>query len=139
MRYGFVDDAQRIALGLIDAAGEFSGRLPELFCGFDRDDFPAPVPYPTSCSPQAWAAATPLLLLRTLLRLDPAAPRGRVWCDPAVPEQLLPLRAEGLHIGGARVSVQVDQSGWEISGLPEGLEVVRKPRPAVVLTREGIK
>ena len=53
---------------------EFGGRLPELFCGFDRSDYAAPVPYPTSCSPQAWAAASPVLLLRTLLRLDPACP-----------------------------------------------------------------
>ena len=42
-----------------------------------------PVSYPTSCSPQAWAAASPLLFLRTLLRFEPdirtleAAPRAR--------------------------------------------------------------
>src|SRR4051794_39620532 len=78
MRYGFVEHAQRIARGLVDAAAFFGGRLPELFCGFDRDEFPAPVPYPTSCSPQAWAAASPLLLLRSLLRFDPAVPGGRL-------------------------------------------------------------
>ena len=59
MRYGYVEHAQRIATGLLDAAARFGGRLPELFCGFDRTEFDTPVPYPTSCSPQAWAAASP--------------------------------------------------------------------------------
>ena len=57
-----------------DAAGHFGHRLPELFCGFARTDYPVPVPYPTSCSPQAWAAAAPLQLLHTLLRFTPNSP-----------------------------------------------------------------
>ena len=76
MRYGFVEKAQQIALALLDAAELFGGRLPDLFCGFDWTNFAAPVPYPTSCAPQAWAAAAPLL--RSLLRFDPSAPTGRV-------------------------------------------------------------
>ena len=56
---------RRLALALLDAA-EPSGRLPELFGGFSRDDHSRPVPYPTSCSPQAWAAAAPLLLASEL-------------------------------------------------------------------------
>ena len=55
LRYGLVEQAQRVALGLLDAAECFDGRLPELFCGFDRGQFETPVAYPTSCSPQAWA------------------------------------------------------------------------------------
>ena len=86
MRYGFVAEAQRVARGLVDAAAAFAGRLPELFCGFDRTEFEQPVPYPTSCSPQAWAAASPLLLLRSLLRLEPDLPGHRVGLAP----QLLP-------------------------------------------------
>ena len=85
MRYGFVEHAQRIAAGLLDGRRPFGGRLPELFCGFDRAEFDSPVPYPTSCSPQAWAAASPLLLLRTLLRFDPAVPDRRVWLAPNSP------------------------------------------------------
>ena len=42
-------------------------RLPELFCGFDRGVADLPVPYPVACSPQAWAAGTPLFLLQTML------------------------------------------------------------------------
>jgi glycogen debranching enzyme len=46
MRCGYVPEAQQVALGILDAARAFGGRLPELFCGFDRDEFPAPVPLP---------------------------------------------------------------------------------------------
>ena len=56
MRYGFVEEAQRIATALLDAADYSDGRLPELFCGFSREQYSEPVPYPTACSPQAWAA-----------------------------------------------------------------------------------
>jgi hypothetical protein len=44
MRYGFTEAAQDLALGLLDASTAFGGRLPELFAGYTRDEFPvAPV------------------------------------------------------------------------------------------------
>jgi len=136
MRYGYVKEAQRIALGLLDAAGSFGGRLPELFCGFDRTEFPSPVPYPTSCEPQAWSAASPLYLLRTLLRFDPWVPQGRIWCDPAVPESLLPLRIEGINLAGARVGIEVRHDGWDVLGLPPELSLERTARaPLTAQTR----
>jgi len=137
MRYGFVKEAQRVVTGLLDAPELLGGRLPELFCGFDRNEFASPVPYPTACSPQAWAAASPLFLLRTLLRLDPSVPFGRVWCSPAVPERYLPLHVERLHIGGVPVSVEVRQDGWALEGLPEGISIQRTPRhPLAAITRD---
>ena len=42
--------------------------------------------YPTSCSPQAWSTGAPLLLLRTMLGLDPEG--ERLLVDPALPEQI---------------------------------------------------
>jgi len=128
MRYGFIPQAQQVATGILEAADRFGHRLPELFCGFDRGDFAAPVSYPTSCSPQAWAAAAPFLLLRTLLRFDPAVPAGKVWCAPQVPERLLPLRVEALHIGEHRVSVDVSRAGWRIDGLPPSMRLIRRAR-----------
>jgi len=128
MRYGFTAEAQRIALAVLDTERHFGGRLPELFSGFDRAEFEAPVPYPTSCSPQAWAAAAPLYLLRTLLRFDPWVPFGQVWCAPAVPAELLPLRVDRLHLAGAEVSVEVTETSWWLDGLPPGIELVAAPR-----------
>jgi glycogen debranching enzyme len=129
MRYGFVEEAQRIVLGMLDAAATQGGRLPELFTGLGRDEFPSLVPYPTSCSPQAWAAASPLLFLRTLLRLEPWVPHGKVWMAPAVPGAIGPLRVEGIPLGGSRVSVDVGADGSvRVDGLPPGIELVTEAR-----------
>ncbi|MFF2862991.1 glycogen debranching N-terminal domain-containing protein [Streptomyces rubiginosohelvolus] len=65
-RCGLADEARTLATGLLDAAGHHGHRLPEVMAGYDRDDHPQPVPYAHSCSPQAWAAATPLALLTAL-------------------------------------------------------------------------
>ncbi|HZY75040.1 MAG TPA: glycogen debranching N-terminal domain-containing protein [Jatrophihabitantaceae bacterium] len=125
MRYGFVQQAQRVITGLLDAAAHFNHRLPELFCGFGADEFAAPVTYPTSCSPQAWAAATPFSLLRSLLRFDPELPAHELWCAPAVPERYLPLRISGLHVAGLDVDVEVSSHAWRVAGLAgSGLALV---------------
>ena len=39
-RYGFKDEAARIAAGILDAAAIFEGRLPEAFAGYDRVNSP---------------------------------------------------------------------------------------------------
>jgi glycogen debranching enzyme len=72
-RYGFMEAAVTVINGLLDASEAWNGRLPEFFCGLDRDDVATPIPMPTSCSPQAWSSASPLLLLRLLLGLEPDA------------------------------------------------------------------
>ena len=65
-RVGHTDAAARVASGLVAAAAAAGGRLPEVLTGLERKPGQPPVPYPHSCSPQAWAAAAPLLL-RTVL------------------------------------------------------------------------
>jgi len=123
-RYGFVEEANRIALGLLSAAEGFGGRLPELFCGFGRDEFDRPVPYPTACTPQAWAAATPLFLLRVLLGLQPNLPEGVVEVDPAPPASLLPLAVDQLHIAGTTLGLDVTAASWWARGGPDGVRIV---------------
>ena len=130
MRYGFTGHAQRIAEAIFDAAGHFGHRLPELFCGFPRTDYPVPVPYPISCSPQAWAAAAPLQLVHTLLRFTPERPAGRVWCAPAIPERYLPLHLRNLRLGKSRLAIDVQDDRWELTGLDgTGIELIRAPWP----------
>lgn len=65
-RCGLGDEARRVAAGLMDAATHHGGRLPEVMAGYGRSEQARPVPYPHSCSPQAWAAATPLAVLTAL-------------------------------------------------------------------------
>ena len=82
-RYGFKEEAARIAEGILDAAEFFHGRLPEAFGGYARTLTKYPVQYPTSCSPQAWSTGAPLLLLRTMLGLEPVG--DHLVVDPALP------------------------------------------------------
>jgi glycogen debranching enzyme len=128
MRYGYVREAQRVVMAVIDAAVAQGGRLPELYSGLERMELPLVVSYPTSCSPQAWAAASPLLMLRTILRLDPWVPRGKVWLHPALPEQIRHLHVGRIPLAGARVSVTVDGDSVSVEGLPDDLELVDAPR-----------
>jgi glycogen debranching enzyme len=131
-RYGFAEEAQQLIMALFDAGAASGGRLPELFTGLDRREFPVPVAYPTSCSPQAWSAASPLLCLRTLLRFDPWVPYGKTWLAPQVPEAIGALRVEGIPLAGSRVDVEVSADGKvSLSGLPEGIELVDTPRNPV--------
>ncbi len=81
-RYGFKEEAARIASGILDAAEVFEGRLPEAFGGYERRLTKYPVQYPTACSPQAWSTGTPLLLLRTMLGLEPLG--DHLVVDPAL-------------------------------------------------------
>lgn len=117
MRYGYTGHAGRVVDAILDASTRFGHRLPELYCGFDRAEFDAPVPYPTSCSPQAWASAAPLLLLRTLLRLEPSVPEGKLSVAPVVPARYLPLAVSGLRVGSNVLTVTVDEEGWQVRGL----------------------
>jgi len=109
VRYGFVKEAQQTATALLEAAQYSDGRLPELLCGFDRERFTQPVPYPTACSPQAWAATAPIPLVTSLMRYDAHVSRGGLWLDPVLPE------AYGdLHITNAP---------WPAAGLPSTFPV----------------
>ncbi|MGH9179730.1 MAG: amylo-alpha-1,6-glucosidase [Acidimicrobiales bacterium] len=128
MRYGFVEEAQRVIMAMLDAAATLNGRLPELFTGLERSEYPGVVGYPTSCSPQAWAAASPLLFLRTLLRLEPWVPRQKVWLSPALPPQIGGLRVERIPLGGRRVGVSYDDGNIKVEGLPPDVELQAVPR-----------
>ncbi len=74
-----------LAMGILEAAEYFGGRPPELFAGFGREEFRHPVPYPTSCSPQAWAAGSTIMLVQAMLGLKPDVPRCSAVLDPCLP------------------------------------------------------
>lgn len=122
MRYGFEDEAQRVIRGLVDAGEHFNNRLSELFAGTSRDDHPFPIGYPTACSPQAWASASPLLLLRTLLGLEPDVPAGVVHCAARLPAWISELEISAIPIARGELSVTATHAHVDVSA-PADLRV----------------
>ena len=121
--YGFKDEAAQIAAGILEAADFFRGRLPEAFGGYHRSVTRYPVQYPTACSPQAWSTGAPLLLLRTMLGLEPVG--EHLVVDPALPAQIGRLELLDIPAGGG---------GWTPSAAaasrPEASRACRsRPRP----------
>ncbi|MFT8592687.1 MAG: glycogen debranching N-terminal domain-containing protein [Bifidobacterium sp.] len=53
---GYLHEAKVIARQLLSAATAFHGRVPELYSGEPKRG--TPIPYPESCHPQGWSAAT---------------------------------------------------------------------------------
>jgi glycogen debranching enzyme len=113
-RYGFVEQSTTLTTALVDAAAtDPLLRLPELFCGFPREDGfdRGPVPYPVSCRPQAWAAAAIPHLVTTMLDLRIDLETGRATIDPALPVWLSELVVQGLSVRGVRSSLAVRRKG----------------------------
>jgi glycogen debranching enzyme len=105
-RYGFRDEANRIAVSMLEAAEHRGYRLPEAFAGYDRADTAFPVRYPTASDPQAWATAAPFLWMTLMLGLRVDAD-GALQADAAVPERFRPLRVAGIPAAGRRWDVEV--------------------------------
>ncbi|WP_426986070.1 glycogen debranching N-terminal domain-containing protein [Pseudarthrobacter sp. Y6] len=129
MRYGFVAEAQRIATALLEAAEYSNGRLPELFCGFSREQIAQPVPYPTACSPQAWAATAPILLVTSLMQYDAHVSQGGLWMDPVLPKSFGHLHITNAPMGRGRITIDVAGSTASVQGLPKDMTFHRGHRP----------
>jgi glycogen debranching enzyme len=129
LRYGFVEQAQRISTALLEAAEYSEGRLPELFCGFSREHFDEPVPYPTACSPQAWAATTPIMLVKSLMGYYADVARGGLWMDPVLPESYGDLHITNAPMANGRITIDISGATATIQGLPEGMLFHHGKRP----------
>lgn len=106
LRYGRDQPGQRLAVALLDAAAAMAGRPPELFGGFRTPAGVRPVPYPTSCSPQAWASASTAMLLTALVGVQPDVPNGRVSLTPRLPVGCS-VELEGIRLGHHRLELSV--------------------------------
>jgi glycogen debranching enzyme len=109
--YGFDEDFIALCEGLLEAAAAFPEfRLPELFAGFSRQEYEAPVPYPVACRPQAWAAGAVPYLLVTALGIRPDA-LNRVLRirRPLLPRMLDSVWLRGLRVAGATVDLRFER------------------------------
>ena len=122
-RYGMADRAQKILGGMFDAAMSVDlNRLPELFCGFRRQSGQGPTLYPVACIPQAWAAASPFLMLEAVLGLElSASPPTILFNRPVLPPFLDRVEIRGLTVGDASVDVILNRHPHSV-----GINVVNR-------------
>ena len=121
-RYGHKSAVDRVFKGLFDAASYMDlRRLPELYCGFQRGRQRGPTLYPVACSPQAWAAGTPLLLLQSSLGLEFNPDRNEILLrKPQLPSFLEEVTLRNLRLGQSAVDLMLRRQGADVS-----LQVVR--------------
>src|SRR5712672_916866 len=85
-----------------------SRRLPELYCGFQRQRGRGPTLYPVACSPQAWASATPFTLLEASLGLEFDPAKGEIRLrDPRLPSFLDDVTLRNLRLDRSSVDLRV--------------------------------
>ncbi|MFF3465058.1 amylo-alpha-1,6-glucosidase [Streptomyces sp. NPDC001984] len=124
VRAGFPDTAAPLAAGLLTASAAFDARLPELFAGHGSAAGPRPAPYPASCRPQAWAAASAVLVLRAALGLDADVPGGTITVAPGFARSYGPLTVTGLEVAGSRLDITLAADGTVHTVAPRGLTVI---------------
>jgi glycogen debranching enzyme len=120
-RYGMREESAAIIEGLFEAGKRFpDARLPELFCGFQRDlRFSArPADYLVACIPQAWSAGVVFQCLRTLLGLRPHLAERRLVVEPALPPWLTHIAVEDMRVHDGRVTftAQRTRKGVRVEG-----------------------
>ena len=91
---------------LVQAASFSRHRLPEAFSGYPRSVGRFPVPYPTACSPQAWATGAPLLLVRAMLGLE--IRDGKLTVDPDIPDEIGSITITGVPAAGSLWDVHAE-------------------------------
>lgn len=128
-RYGYKNAVNRVFTGLFEAASYMDlRRLPELYCGFHRGRERGPTLYPVACSPQAWAAGTPLLLLRSSLGLEFNPLRNEILLrKPQLPSFLDQVTLRNLRLGQSTVDLLLRRHDDDVS-----LQVLRNEGQIVV-------
>ena len=131
-RYGERDAVGMILGEIYAAASHFQMRLPELFCGFEREPGEGPIAYPVACLPQAWAAGSVFLMLQASLGVSIDALTKTVTIDaPALPAGIERLTVSRLQVGDATVDLAFERLGDQVVVVPRN----RVGEVRVVMTR----
>ena len=131
-RYGMTDAALRLFHAMSDLSQAVDlYRLPELICGFPRQEGDAPTLYPVACAPQAWAAGAVYLLLQACLgiRVDGLA-RRVTFSHAMLPKDIDWLRIANLGLGGASVDLLLTRHDQRVA-----LTVLRRSGEIDVVAR----
>ena len=116
-RYNHKRAIETLFGGLYNAATYMDQRrLPELFCGFQRQQGQGPTLYPVACSPQAWASATPFTLLEASLGLEFDPFKGEIRLrNPRLPAFLDEVVLRDLRLSSSLVDLRVRRHGETVS------------------------
>jgi glycogen debranching enzyme len=120
---GAAEAALKLIDGLLEAAAGFDYRMPELFGGTPARPGGRPMPYPASCRPQAWAAASSVALLTALFGIQPDVPGGTLAIQPLPRHGLTGLTVRGLCVGEETVDLRLTEDGAAVTDSgPRGAE-----------------
>ncbi|MET7281046.1 glycogen debranching N-terminal domain-containing protein [Kribbella sp. NPDC005582] len=119
---GYDEVASSYVAGLVRAAESFGYRLPELYGGRGLTAETRPTPYPGSCRPQAWAAASAVAVLVAALGIEPDVPGGALTVNPASSLPWSELRLSGLRVAGAPLTVEWRAGKAAVLGAPKDLQ-----------------
>ncbi len=105
--YGRIADAHKLICDIYEVAKlQPNYRLPELFCGFKKQEMFDPVQYPVSCSPQAFASAAMFQFMQICLNMKPDALNSTLHIDqPQLPDFFNYLNINGLRLGNAVIDL----------------------------------
>ncbi len=118
-RYGERDAVGMILGEIYAAASHFQMRLPELFCGFEREPGEGPIAYPVACLPQAWAAGSVFLMLQASLGVSIDALAKTVTIDaPTLPAGIERLTVSQLQVGDAVLDLAFERLGDQVVVMP---------------------
>ena len=110
--------------GLLAAAPAFAGRLPELYGGQPARTEGRPVPYPSSCRPQAWSAAASMVIVAAILGLAADVPAALLRIRPMRPSPVGELTIHGLRVAGEPLDVHLTAGGdVEVIAAPAWLTI----------------
>jgi glycogen debranching enzyme len=120
-RYGFFEEAARLAGDVSGAASYFmQHRMPELYAGSPRTPTAFPVQYKRANVPQAWAAGSCFALLQAIIGFQPAAPIGKLYLDPKLPDWMPELELKDVRVGTKRLDIQFwreeEKTCWNVTG-----------------------
>ena len=116
-QYGMAEEAARVFGGMFDAAMYFDlHRVPELFCGFPREQGEGPILYPVACAPQAWSAASVFLLFQACLGLSVSGIDSKIsFVRPLLPSFLNEARILNLQVAGANLDLALVRHERDVS------------------------
>lgn len=116
---GKLEEAMQLFTTLMDVGRLMAlKRIPELYCGFSRDEGKSdpPVRYPVACSPQAWAATSVYLFIQMLLNMQPGVSSGvpnrakLVMHNPRLPKWINQMTITNLRVGNATVDLELERT-----------------------------